>query len=578
MDQPDVLRRAAVADRLGRAFAVWRLRPDDPGQEAFLTACGRLADTVDGGVTLGVHGARFVVGEDETVATRAAGALAEALYRLGIERLRVHRAPDPTELLGFFVSVDAAADREDLHHRLGAVAGVLEPLSIAPTAARAGEQQETEGWREIWDGLADPDATAREIGGDGSPDGGTIIERMIALRGELPEEQQRSPELAERLNAALLRLPPELRTAVARELTAAPDAAFSGWLLSSLTDHELGQLLDGASSDVVGLARRALGRDLRDLADGVEIAPPSPTAPADDDEAPVRVLAGGPMAMDSLELFLCIEHRPPRVRAALLHWQDRVRDALVRDDLDTVHDLLGLGHRVVAVAEHDLTAALDAAAEAVLGPEETRALLPPVGEALPDRTLDVLRAFGPVAIDALLGRLVVEEDAQRRSQLVGILAAIIPGNTGALARWLDDPRWFVVRNVVTALWRAAEPASTPLLAEAARHPEPRVRIETARAFAALGHAEGLAALAADGDADVRRSARRLLTGLGSPAAAAALATLVRDDAVPLADRRSTVDALADHPHGASHLQELADDRALPLRIRWHAGRFAGGAA
>lgn len=567
-------RDADVADRLGRAFAVWRLRPGEPDQPTFITATERLSEAVTprSGLTLGIRGAGFVTADDVRVDQRAAGALAEALYRLGIERLHLHRAPTPAELDRFFAAADVAGDREELHARLGPVNAILEPISVAPTAAGRDEVEHREGWREIWEALADPAASAQRIMGPGDPEPADVVRRLEALRSALPEARQRSPILADRLHGLVLQLPDELRRAVARDLIGTPDTAFPGWLLCSLTDHDLGLLLQGVDDDVAGLARRALGRQLGDLTTEVVI-PARPDDRAAGPVAPGGGAGGAPLSAESLELFLGVEHRPARLRAALLHWERRVREAVHGDQLDEVQALLGLLHRVAAVTEHDVIPTLDAAVADALGPDDVAALLPPVGDPLPPRVEQVLRDFGFVAVDALLRCLVHEEDAHRRAQIVAVLAKLVPGNTNALAPWIEDGRWYVVRNVVTALWRAADPAAIPLLERAMRNDEPRVRLETARALAGVGAVPQLTRLAADPDAEVRTSARRMLSGLGSAQAAAGLAALAGDEGLSLTDRRSVLDALAQHPRGGAHLATLADDRDLPLRLRWHAGRL-----
>lgn len=579
MTDLDVAHDVSVADRLGRSYAVWRLRPGDLEQESFLAACDRLSDVLSPrlGMTLGVRGAGFVTAGGDRVDARAAGALAEALYRIGIERLRLHRPPTPAELDRFLDAIDTAADREDLHDRLGPVNAVLEPISVAPTTVGRDRPEELEGWRETWELLADPASAARVVLPDAPTDAAGIVRRMMDLRNELPPDRQRSPVLADRLHALVVHLPDEVRTAVARNLVASPDAAFPGWFLCSLTDHDLGLLLEGVEDDVPALARRALGRELGDLSTEVAVpvagARPARTPPSD----PAGSAGDAPLGVGSIELFLRLEHRPERLRAALLHWQRRVRAALHDDRLEDVHDLLAVLHRVAAVSEHDeVLPVLDAAVGATLGDEEVAALLPDAGEVLPPRTKELLRSFGFAAIDALMGRLVHEEEAQRRAQLVSVLAVLVPGNTNALGAWVDDPRWFVVRNVVTALWRAGDPAALPLLRRTITNPEARVRLETARALAGLGEVTELARLAGDRDAEVRTSARRMLTGLGSPDAAAALAGLAHQDGVTSADRRNVIDALADHPHGRAHLRTLADDPNLPKRLRWHAGRVVSG--
>jgi len=96
------------------------------------------------------------------------------------------------------------------------------------------------------------------------------------------------------------------------------------------------------------------------------------------------------------------------------------------------------------------------------------------------------RELGDPGIDIL--NLVLAESQQRRNRRV-IAEAIADrcrDNPERLAPYLADRRWFVVRNVVHILGWIGGDAILPLIQEALRHPEPRVRQEAA---AALGQVD-----------------------------------------------------------------------------------------
>jgi hypothetical protein len=96
------------------------------------------------------------------------------------------------------------------------------------------------------------------------------------------------------------------------------------------------------------------------------------------------------------------------------------------------------------------------------------------------------RELGDPGIDVL--NLVLAESQQRRNRRV-IAEAIADRcreNPERLAPYLADRRWFVVRNVVHILGWIGGDAILPLLQEALRHNEPRVRQEAA---AALGQVD-----------------------------------------------------------------------------------------
>jgi hypothetical protein len=96
------------------------------------------------------------------------------------------------------------------------------------------------------------------------------------------------------------------------------------------------------------------------------------------------------------------------------------------------------------------------------------------------------RELGDPGIDVL--NLVLAESQQRRNRriIAEAIAECCRANPERLAPYLSDRRWYVVRNVVHILGWIGGDAIVPLLQEATRHPEPRVRHEAA---AALGQVD-----------------------------------------------------------------------------------------
>jgi hypothetical protein len=142
---------------------------------------------------------------------------------------------------------------------------------------------------------------------------------------------------------------------------------------------------------------------------------------------------------------------------------------------------------------------------------------------------DVLEPFGPAAVEALLDALADESRRTVRGLLVGLLAALVADDPARLRPHLADPRWFVARNVASALRRVGGAAVVPLLESLAMHPHDAVRQEALQGLASLPPDHAAPAVARLAVAHTRRDDReaclRTLGGFDSPAAVALLEEL-----------------------------------------------------
>jgi HEAT repeat protein len=124
----------------------------------------------------------------------------------------------------------------------------------------------------------------------------------------------------------------------------------------------------------------------------------------------------------------------------------------------------------------------------------TQELLQPVSIT---RTVEKLDSQGPAAVaeflalahelgDASLDWLTLtlsESQARMTRQLVAEAITVqAQRNPTRLAPWLNDPRWYVVRNVVHILGWVGGASIVPLLASAVRYPDPRVTAEVVTAL------------------------------------------------------------------------------------------------
>jgi hypothetical protein len=127
----------------------------------------------------------------------------------------------------------------------------------------------------------------------------------------------------------------------------------------------------------------------------------------------------------------------------------------------------------------------------------------------------LLDRFAGRAIDQMLDALAEEQDMVARKALVDALAESASEYVDALTRRVSDPRWYVVRNIVTVLGAAHDARTLPAMARAVRYPDPRVRREAIRALGKTpgeGASQLLIGALSDGDAaNVQLAIRSLIS-------------------------------------------------------------------
>jgi len=82
----------------------------------------------------------------------------------------------------------------------------------------------------------------------------------------------------------------------------------------------------------------------------------------------------------------------------------------------------------------------------------------------------------------LMDRLAEEATMSRRRLLIECLQKIGAQAVDAIVERLQDPRWYVVRNLVILLREIDAPAALPALARLFGHPHPKVQAEVMRAL------------------------------------------------------------------------------------------------
>ena len=186
----------------------------------------------------------------------------------------------------------------------------------------------------------------------------------------------------------------------------------------------------------------------------------------------------------------------------------------------------------------------------------------------------IARYLGLVARDAIrefTALLAEERDRQVRARMCQVLAKVGRPAVPILVELLDDPRWFLVRNLVHVLGKIADESVFGPVVALLGHSHTRVRIEAVRALAMIAPARATTALVrslGDDDPEVRVEAIRALGALRRDEAVPALRGLVASapkDIAGLSLRREAVEALAaiGTPGARETLQSLARRRVWP---------------
>ncbi len=104
------------------------------------------------------------------------------------------------------------------------------------------------------------------------------------------------------------------------------------------------------------------------------------------------------------------------------------------------------------------------------------------GPASVSEFLALAHELGPAALDWLTLTLSESQTRMTRQLVAEAIAVRVQEDPTLLAPWLNDPRWYVVRNVVHILGWVGGPGVVPLLQTAVRYPDPRVTAEVVTAL------------------------------------------------------------------------------------------------
>jgi len=133
---------------------------------------------------------------------------------------------------------------------------------------------------------------------------------------------------------------------------------------------------------------------------------------------------------------------------------------------------------------------------------------------------------GKVVVWRLMDHLAEESDGQVRKSLAEVLIRQGTSALPVLIEYMEDERWFVVRNAVAILGEIRRDEATDALKRALNHRDVRVRRETIRALTKIGGNNAIGTLlkiVAGGDPEMGRQA---LLSLGAMKVASAVPTLI----------------------------------------------------
>ncbi|HZP17142.1 MAG TPA: HEAT repeat domain-containing protein [Terriglobales bacterium] len=207
----------------------------------------------------------------------------------------------------------------------------------------------------------------------------------------------------------------------------------------------------------------------------------------------------------------------------------------------------------------------------------------------------LLRFAAPASIESVFHHLIDEQDTKNRLALLRLASHLGAGSIEIARKYLEDERWYVVRNVCGVLAELKDPKLVEHIAPALQHPDARVQQTALKAIVKSRAAGAGSVLAASlsrlapnlqdealdelmflknagcipsleefvrtrrGNASSSRKAVQTLGSIQDEAALHALARLYRTEELDPGIRRATLAAIANHPSPlvTKLLEELA---------------------
>jgi hypothetical protein len=365
----------------------------------------------------------------------------------------------------------------------------------------------------------------QEIAGEDAREAARALAEVDRTIASWPVEQR---DIAwTQLATAVASATPRLRAPLVGAILQARQEPWAASLASRWPPGLIAELVVGQTGPSISSVE-AIAASVRDLHRGVPaVRPPGvgPVEPASQATAREALLAVGDVVLTpyAMARFLNVL---PRLDAAQFAEGLRMveRDAVAAveaEDINTVARVL-IGLAVLAQRLPDARGEL---ARLTLHHLLTTAVRDLVAKAVPEIAdehhplREALAAAPEEAVLLLLDLLADEERMPVRRQIVTLLSTLAHGQLSVLAAHVADPRWYVARNVVTAMAQMRDPASARYLKSALQHQDVRVRKEALAALSAVGTPEAIRVLTEaqrHPDAVTRAAASHWLKAGGPP--------------------------------------------------------------
>ena len=210
-----------------------------------------------------------------------------------------------------------------------------------------------------------------------------------------------------------------------------------------------------------------------------------------------------------------------KTEPVLARLEQLVQGALARGSLDEAAFAIEGMARLSAdeTVPEPTRAAMRRQIEHLTGSETLSAVAASLGGTPGPAAVRLVRLLGPGAIRSLLQVLVEEKVRVRRRRVFDLLSALGPDVVPEATRWLMDPNWYVVRNIIALLRAVGDRSSLATVRRLTGHADLRVRLEALRSLLeldpAIGHGYLLSAIA-DPDPRAATAAVELAGQRGGP--------------------------------------------------------------
>lgn len=278
-----------------------------------------------------------------------------------------------------------------------------------------------------------------------------------------------------------------------------------------------------------------------------------------------RTIDNRAAAIATFRDLLRLEERPERFRRLLRAWSTKVTGHIKQMEWKNAGAWMGALTQQ-PVFPPDFAVHVNEALRELSREEQLNELVIALAKAKdPPTAASLLAAWGDPLVEYLINGMLVDEPPVNRRHLVEYLGMAGRADVRLLTPWLRDPRWYIVRNVATAIGKTGRENGIEPLMAVRQHPDDRVRVEAVRALAAL-QGEGALDVLVEGLRDesqrVRNAAVSLLRALPADEVVYRIADHLSEGDVEDGDARRLMKVIAERPSRAATdaLERLASKR------------------